>query len=100
MAGADDGAAERLDLEIRDPRYLSVLWLADFFFDPRREKFFLLHWTDDPHAAYRPPASFEERFAGRLYDGEIAYVDQQIGRIFQALRTSGEWDRTLVIASR
>ncbi len=50
--------AGRLDLEIRDPRYLAVLWLADFFLDPQREKFFLLHWTDDPHAAYQPPRAF------------------------------------------
>lgn len=32
-----------------------------------------------------------------LYDGEIAYTDHQLGRLFDALRDRGLWDDTLVI---
>ena len=31
------------------------------------------------------------------YDGEIAAVDQEVGRVLNALRGSGAWDRTLVV---
>jgi arylsulfatase A-like enzyme len=31
------------------------------------------------------------------YDGEIAAVDEQVGRVLKALRESGEWDRTVVV---
>lgn len=77
-----------------DVTNVAVRWL-----ETRDRRFFLwLHYYD-PHAAYLPPASFRQRFAGRPYDGEIAYVDEQIERVFEALRSSGEWDRTLVIAT-
>ncbi len=35
----------------------------------------------DPHASYSPPPPFRDRYRGRLYDGEIAYLDSQIGRL-------------------
>jgi arylsulfatase A-like enzyme len=33
-----------------------------------------------------------------LYGGEVAYNDQEVGRLFRELQSSGEWDRTVVIA--
>ncbi len=33
----------------------------------------------------------------RLYDGELAYVDHRVGEIVAALRSSGTWDRTLLV---
>jgi arylsulfatase A-like enzyme/tetratricopeptide (TPR) repeat protein len=58
--------------------------------------FFLwLHYYD-PHGDYTPPEPFASRFADSPYDGEIAYVDAQLGRLFDALRASGRLDRTLV----
>ena len=35
----------------------------------------------DPHAAYRPPTPWSERFQAQPYDGEIAYVDAEVGRL-------------------
>jgi len=37
-----------------------------------------------------------DRYVAR-YDGEIAYVDHEIGRLFDALRERGLWDRMLVV---
>ena len=54
-----------------------------------------LHFFD-PHASYSPPPPFAERFADRPYDGEIAYVDAQLGRLLQTLRASGQLANTLV----
>jgi arylsulfatase A-like enzyme/Flp pilus assembly protein TadD len=88
---SETGYPERTAGEVTEA---ALRWLA-----ARERRFFLwLHYYD-PHAAYQPPAPFERRFAGRLYDGEIAYADEQIERVFRALRRSGEWDRTLVIAT-
>ncbi len=40
----------------------------------------------DPHAPYDPPPPHRERFAGRPYDGEVAYADACFGRLSEAAR--------------
>jgi tetratricopeptide (TPR) repeat protein len=40
----------------------------------------------DPHLPYVPPEPFASRFAGRPYDGEIAFMDAEIGRLVDALK--------------
>jgi tetratricopeptide (TPR) repeat protein len=59
---------------------------------------FLL-WTHffDPHAPYEPPGDYRLRFATRPYDGEIAYTDEQVGRLLAGLDERGLRDRTLVV---
>ena len=51
----------------------------------------------DPHAPYAPPPPFRERFADRPYDGEIAFTDEQLGRVVGALREAGHAEDTLVL---
>jgi len=60
------------------------------------EPFFLFVHYFDPHAPYRPPEEFARQYTSP-YAGEIAYVDQQIGRLLAALETSGALDRTLIV---
>ncbi len=60
------------------------------------EPFFLWVHYYDPHADYEPPEPFAGQFAARLYDGEIAFVDNQIGRLLDRLGADGRLDRTLV----
>jgi choline-sulfatase len=43
----------------------------------------------DPHADYRPPSPFRETFRDRPYDGEIAYVDRELGRLRAGLEARG-----------
>jgi len=50
----------------------------------------------DPHAPYDPPEPYRTQFAGRPYDGEIAYTDAQLGRVFDWLRSSGREANTVV----
>jgi len=45
------------------------------------DRFFLWVHLYDPHAEYEPPAPFADRFAGRPYDGEVAFADAQLGRL-------------------
>ena len=51
----------------------------------------------DPHSPYDPPQPFRRQYAGRLYDGEVAYADSQLARLFGYLHESGLYDRTLIV---
>ncbi len=59
--------------------------------------FFVWLHLYDPHSPYDPPEPFHSQYAGRLYDGEVAYADSQLARLFDYLRKSGLYDRTLVV---
>jgi choline-sulfatase len=47
--------------------------------------FFLWVHYYDPHAPYEPPAELLARFPSSPYDGEIAFVDAQLGRLLRRL---------------
>lgn len=64
---------------------------------PRAQPLFLWVHLYDPHAPYSAPAPFGAEFAANPYDGEVAYVDQQIGRVLDALRLRGSLEDSLVI---
>lgn len=51
----------------------------------------------DPHQPYNPPPSYHEKYANNLYDGEVAYVDDQLARFFEALKQLNLWQSTVVI---
>jgi len=59
--------------------------------------FFLWVHYFDPHAVYLPPEPFRSEYAGDPYDGEIAYVDSQIGVLLDQLKKLGVRDKTLVV---
>ena len=63
-----------------------------------RRKFFLWAHYYDPHQPYDPPEPFRRQYAKSLYDGEIAYMDEQVGRLLAGLDQLGITSRTLVIA--
>ena len=88
---------------------------------------FLFFHLFDPHLPYVPPAEFRMRFGPRppdishlnhkvlrrippsseeeirhvidLYDGEIAYLDQELGRFFDELAARGLYDQSLIIVT-
>ena len=57
--------------------------------------FFFLHFFD-PHQPYEPPERFASQYP-ELYVGEIAYVDEQLGRLFSTIKELGLDRKTLVI---
>ena len=63
-----------------------------------QRKFFLWAHYYDPHAPYDPPEPFKHQYAQNLYDGEIAYMDEQVGRLLDGLDQLALTSRTLVIA--
>jgi arylsulfatase A-like enzyme/Flp pilus assembly protein TadD len=62
-----------------------------------REKFFLFVHYFDPHFPYAPPPPWNEQYKTNPYEGEIAYVDSQLGRLLAALDELGLRKRTLIV---
>jgi len=50
----------------------------------------------DPHTPYAPPEPFMERHADP-YDGEIAFMDSQLGRLVAFLVRAGLREKTLIV---
>jgi choline-sulfatase len=61
--------------------------------------FFLWVHVFDPHAPYDPPSPFREKYSGRLYDGEVAYTDQQLGRLFDTIAKKSPDDTLIAVLS-
>ncbi len=59
--------------------------------------FFLWVHYFDPHAPYVPPEPFRKQYEAYPYAGEIAYVDYNIGLLFEKLKELGVYDKTLVV---
>jgi arylsulfatase A-like enzyme/Tfp pilus assembly protein PilF len=58
--------------------------------------FFLWVHLYDAHDPYEAPEPFRSRFAKSPYDGEIAYVDAQVGKLIAGLRAAQVLDGTAV----
>jgi choline-sulfatase len=71
------GLAERTATETTD-RVLK--WLG-----PQTQPLFLWVHYYDPHYPYTPPEPFRTRFATKPYLGEIAYMDEQLGRLIHGI---------------
>ncbi len=83
-----------LERDARAVTDAALAWLGE-----AREPFFLFAHYYDPHRDFEPPEPFASRFAGRPYDGEIAYVDAELGRLLGALEGDGRLARTLVVVT-
>lgn len=70
----------------------ALAWLRS---NPQRPVFLWIHLYD-AHDPYDPPPPYKQRYASFPYDGEIAYVDAQVGRLFTALRSQGLYDGALI----
>ena len=54
--------------------------------------FFIWVHLYDPHDPYDPPEPYKTRYAKEPYDGEIAYVDSALGKLFRELKVRGLYD--------
>lgn len=93
------GGPRRSRLNAERPARVSVdsarSWLDGL---PEDDPFFLWLHLFDPHAPYEPPAPWSERYRDRPYDGEIAVVDHEIGRLLEHPRIHPEKTMVMVIA--
>lgn len=95
--GADAGDEARF-LDILEKRgdvaaADAVRWLERH---ARHRTFTWVHLYD-PHAPYEPPEPYASRYASRPYDGEVAWSDDLVGRLDEALARLGVRDETLVV---
>ncbi|MBZ5665983.1 MAG: sulfatase-like hydrolase/transferase [Acidobacteriia bacterium] len=58
--------------------------------------FFIWVHLYDPHDPYDPPEPYKSRYAKEPYDGEIAYVDSVVGKLFRELKVRGLFDGAAV----
>ena len=67
----------------------------------RHEPFFAWIHLYDAHSPYEPPEPLASEFRGRgpigLYDGEIAFADQQVGRCVSWLKAAGLDEKTILV---
>jgi len=74
-----------------------VRWLGERRDGGAAEPFFAWVHYFDPHLPYRSPLQAQAEFAGRGYDAEIAWVDQQLGRLLDELTRLNLIQETLVV---
>jgi arylsulfatase A-like enzyme/predicted Zn-dependent protease len=88
-----------IDRTQRTTHAVDVVRRARAWLDQARDDkpyFLWLHFSD-PLQPYLPPPGYAKRAAGNPYDGEISYVDEQIGVVLDLLRARGELSNTLVV---
>lgn len=66
--------------------------------DPTRRFFAWIHLYD-PHEPYEPPEPFRLRYAGRPYDGEVAWSDALMGRLYATLERLDLLQDTLLVVT-
>jgi len=60
------------------------------------DPFFMWVHYFDPHEPLDPPEPHHSRFADP-YEGEIAFVDEQVGVLLDTLRKIGRYDNTIIV---
>ncbi len=88
----DDGTADRGERPAGEVWRVAQKWLR-----AQKAPWFLWIHFYDPHDPYDPPEPYRTRFAGNLYDGEVAYTDAVLGDVLDALRELGAEETTAVV---
>ncbi len=74
-----------------------VIAPAMAWIDKQPGKWFAWIHLFDPHQPYLPPSPFKERYSNDLYSGEVAYVDSQLGVLFDFFKKKHLIDNTVII---
>ena len=104
-----DTYSDRFELDGDDARFLNTIQRrgdlptaeAIAWLEAQREgRLFAWLHLYDPHDPYEPPEPYAARYAGRPYDGEVAWSDELVGRLDDALaRLRLNADTLLVVTS-
>jgi arylsulfatase A-like enzyme/Flp pilus assembly protein TadD len=70
----------------------AVQWLGG-----QKSPWFLWLHCFDPHDPYEPPEPYRTQYQKSLYDGEVAYVDFVLGRLFNYLKEKDLFEKTLIV---
>jgi len=63
----------------------------------RTRPFFLFVHYFDAHAPYAPPPPYRDRFREQPYDGEVAFLDREVGRLLRELDRGGHLRRSVLV---
>jgi arylsulfatase A-like enzyme/Flp pilus assembly protein TadD len=89
--------ADRKVGQFKERRAAEVVGAAKAWISRQTGTWFCWIHLWDPHAPYAPPEPFLSRFKLDPYEGEVAYVDAEIGVLFGDLAARHLTDRTLVV---
>lgn len=70
----------------------AVHWLSQ----KRTSPFFLWLHFYDPHVPYDPPEPYKSRYRAAPYDGEIAYMDSEVGRFIATLKAQNLYQSAMI----
>src|SRR5258707_1073665 len=77
---------------------VALHWLEkDWLAKNSQKKFFLWMHLYDPHFPYHPPEPYSREYSAQPYDGEIAFADEQVGRLLRFLKEKGIYKNTLIV---
>ena len=71
----------------------AIAWLTGI--DPEDPFFLWVHFYD-PHNSYLPPPPYTQWYASDLYQGEIAYMDEWIGKLIAKIEEAGLAEDTII----
>ena len=84
----------RLERRAMDVEHRAETWMLSR--NRAQPAFVWIHFYD-PHDPYDPPEPYRTEYAGRLYDGEIAYADSALGRFVSFLKKQSRYGTSVVI---
>ena len=91
LSGPTSGGASVAERPANEVTNAALAWIAG-----APDRCFLWIHLYDPHAEHHPPEPFASRFSGDLYSGEIAFADEQVGRVLAAIEARWPDGATLV----
>ena len=89
-----DKQSEFLYVERRADKVIkpAIDWIAG-----QSDKWFAWVHLFDPHQPYAPPKPYQDSYRSDPYSGEVAYLDEQLGRLFNTLESNGMMKNTVIL---
>lgn len=74
-------------------------WVDRWQAKPTKDRFFLWGHYYDPHDPYGEVPGHPARDASdqALYEANLAYVDEQLGKFFEGLKARGLWEKSIIV---
>ena len=90
--GDDFGKKSALEIQAEFVVNKALSWL-----ELQKSSWFLWVHCYDPHDPYTPPESFLKQHEEVPYNGEVAYVDAVLGRLFGYLEKNSLYENTIIV---
>jgi len=81
---------------VERPAEVVVRKAMDWLENQKNPWFLWIHCFD-PHQQYNPPEPFKTDYKDAPYNGEVAYVDHELGKLFAYMKKNQWGDNTLII---